>query len=89
MIASRIARRGFKGPRALQPFHILQVNDDQTATRVIPQHITPLTVAVDNSARPKHSQSFVALLVEEARIPIIDDMLKPRSRPAQDHHPGH
>jgi hypothetical protein len=52
------------------------------ATQIIPQHIAPLTVAVDNSVRPEHGQSFVALLVKEAGILIVDDMLKPRSRPA-------
>ncbi|KAJ6109632.1 hypothetical protein N7486_001867 [Penicillium sp. IBT 16267x] len=60
-----IARRWFKGPRALQQFHVLQVNDNQTATQLIPQHIAPLIIAVDNPVRPKHGQSFVALLVEK------------------------
>lgn len=84
-----IRRDGFKGPSALQPFHILQVDDSQAATQVIPQHITPLTVAVDNPTRPERGQSSVALLVKEAGVPIMDGMLKPRSRPAQDHHLRH
>jgi hypothetical protein len=62
-----IARRWFKGPRALQPFHILQVNDYQTAAQVIPQHIAPLTVAVNHSVRPEHGQGFVTLLVEDPK----------------------
>jgi hypothetical protein len=44
---------------------------------------------MDNSVRPEQGQSFVAPLVKEARILIVDDMLKPRSRPAQDHHLRH
>jgi hypothetical protein len=44
---------------------------------------------MDNSVRSEHGQSFVALLVKEAEIFIVDDMLKPRSRPAQDHHLGY
>jgi glutaredoxin 2 len=79
MATSCVSRRSFKGPRALQPFHILQVDDNQTATVVIPQHIMPLTVGMDNSVRSEHGQSFVAFFVKEVRIPIMDDMLKPRS----------
>lgn len=89
MIAPCTTRHGYKDPRALQPFYILKVNDKQTAAQVIPQHITPLTVAVDNSVRLEQGQCFLALLVKEAGILIIDDMLKPHSRPAQDHHLGH
>lgn len=39
--------------------------------------------------RPEHGQSLIAFVIEEARISIVDDMLKPCSRPAQDHHLGH
>lgn len=84
MTMPRVTRGWLKSPRVFQPFHVLQVNDKQTATQVVPQHIAPFTVAVNNSVRPEHDQSFVALLVKEAGILIVDDMLKPRSRPAQD-----
>ena len=66
MTTPGVARRWLKGPGALQPFHILQINDKQTATQVIPQHIAPITVAMDNSVRSEHGQSFVALSVKEA-----------------------
>lgn len=39
----------FQSPRAFQPSHIFQINNNHTFTRAIPQHITPLTVTVDNS----------------------------------------
>ncbi|KAI2756919.1 hypothetical protein DTO013E5_44 [Penicillium roqueforti] len=79
----------FQSSRTLQPFHVLQVNDKQTAIQVIPQYIAPLTIAVDNSVRLEHGHSFVVLPLKEAGIFIVDDMLKSRSRPAQDHHLRH
>lgn len=54
--------------------------------KVIPQHISPLSVAMDHSVRLEHSQSFLALVVEKTRITVVNHTLNPSSRPAQDDH---
>jgi hypothetical protein len=69
-------------PRPLKPFHVLQVNDNQTAGLFIPQHITPLFVSVFNTILLEGLQSFVSLFVEEIQIFVFDYPLKPSSRPA-------
>lgn len=89
LVMSGIARRWFKGPRALHPLHVLEINHNKAATQVIPEHVAPLVIAMNDSMRSENSKSIIPLTVEEFAILVFDGELKPPSRPTQDHHLGH